>query len=209
MAYANPAERIPARNMDAAPLGDYYQAIQGRINGNDNDIPTLRQSSLTNYGINWYAITYEKGSCAPNRPKVVDGDVLLAAMAHEAHYLGRRADFIKKVPDEFRECNQVIHHLMILRHRDDLEERGPNGPFLASFLRHPCGMYQVQRCNRGVRGDHVRSDDLERYVMVPKPSQDWQNDFDQLILKSEKARIKSKKLQLSAEREIETWIENQ
>lgn len=178
--------RTSARAAGAVRLGSLCELQQGRTKRGTDLVPTFRQGVLTNVGINWAAIVPEEGSLASS-PQVSEGDVLLASMAHEAHYLGRKADYVRALPEEAAAANQAVHHLTVLRLKEEALAR-VSGSYLAAVLRSPFGMHQVQRCNRGVRGDHVRPDDLAREVLVPIPPSSLLSEFDELMEEAEGSR---------------------
>ena len=191
--------------LGAEPLGKLCELAQGRVNAGSEQLPTFRQSSLTNFGINWAAVPLEPGS-SQRGPFVERGDVLLATMAHEAHYLARNADSIGEMPDEIAAANQMTHHLTRIRLREDQRAR-VSPSYIAAFLRSETGRHQVQRCNRGVRGDHVRPDDLSTEVLVLIPSPDWLKRFDGKIAEAEQARRKASFEVSAGVDELEHWLD--
>ncbi len=195
-----------ALEFGAVPLGQLCDPDQGRATAGADQIPTFRQSSLTNFGINWSAVPLEPGSSARGA-FVKEGDVLLAAMAHEAHYLARNADAVTGMPAELAAENQATHHLMRLRIRETQKDViSPS--FLAVFLRSDTGRHQVQRCNRGLRGDHVRPDDLSKEVLVPIPEASWLKQFDAEIGRAERARRTAISASTAGVGKIEQWLDS-
>lgn len=178
-----------ATRLGAKRLGSLCSELrQGRAPAGGELVPTFRQGVLTNVGINWAALELESGSASVR--SVREGDVLLASMAHEAHYLGRKADVVRGMPPELAQNNQATHHLTVIRPKPR-EESGITGSYLAAFLTSELGMRQVQRCNRGVRGDHVSSEDLAAHVLVPIPDASWLDHFESAVLASWGARNRS------------------
>lgn len=174
-----------ARQQGARPLGELCNPVQGRVKPGADLIPTFRQGVLSNYGVNWSAVGLELGTATT--AAVREGDVLLAAMAHEAVYLGKKADYVRNLPAEMTNVNQAVHHLMVLRLKE--EAIGTvSGSYIAAVLRSPFGMHQVQRCNRGVRGDHVKASDLAENVLIPIPPAGWLDTFDDVVARAEGAR---------------------
>lgn len=185
-------------------LGADYFASTGRALGSPlQPIPYIKQGALTNTGINWSAVMLEEGCPNPARGRVRSGDILLACTAHEIYYIGRRVDFVRAVPDAWRETNVAVPDLMIVRARDSTRV---NGAYLAAFLRSSWGLHQVQRCIRGLRGGHVYPRDIERFVLVPIPNDDWLAFFDQTAEAAEARRNEAKDLMIRAVAGIEAWL---
>lgn len=186
-------------------LGERYELQPGRLsNGDRDEVPTLKQAVLTNSGINWSAVAFEQGVCSG--PKVLDGDILLAATAHEPAYVAKKVDVVRSVPGEYRDCNQAVADLLILRPKNSGPDDVP-GEYVAAFLRHACGRHQVQRCIRGLRGGHVYARDLARHVVVPVPPAGWLKEFEDSWEDAEAARSKAKSLVAESVRDIEAWVE--
>jgi len=156
-------------------LGDRFTLFAGRRSTGDGPVWTLKQGSLTNAGINWTAVGLEEGD--PSTALIEEGDILLASTAHEIYYVGRKVDVVRAMPTEIAKSNQAVGELMVIRPREGVVPRVPE-EFVAAFLRHPSGLYQVQRCIRGLRGGHTYPTDLAQHVIVPEPDQKWLYDFE-------------------------------
>ncbi|MBM0231588.1 hypothetical protein JNW91_06750 [Micromonospora sp. STR1_7] len=188
-------------------LGDYYDLSSGRVvAGEDELMPTFKQAVLTNAGINWSAVATEPGK--KRGAIVVDGVILLAATAHEIEYVGKKVDYVRRVPSEFRVYNQAVADLIVLKPRDE-KPAELFGSYVAAFLRHSSGRHQVQRCIRGLRGGHVYSSDLAQHVVVPMPPERWLQEFDELWRDAERAREEGKALMQRCLDGIEEWLENE
>lgn len=170
------------------PLGGHYSLRTGQLRPGDQSVPTLKQSALTNAGVNWSAIEWRTGGCTGTQ--VQTGDILLASTAHEIAYVGRKADYVAEVPNELRHCNQVVSEIIVLRPRPDA--RPSLSTYVAAFLRSASGRNQVQRCIRGLRGGHTYPQDLEREVVVPDPGDTWLAKFDSIARAADKQRRESK-----------------
>jgi hypothetical protein len=152
-------------------------------------VATIKQAVLTNAGVNWSAVEWQRGSCAG--AQVFPGDILLASTAHEIAYVGKKVDFVTQVPDDVAACHQVVAEIMVLRPRKGAKRAMP-GAYVAAFLRHPAGLHQVQRCIRGLRGGHTYPRDLEREVFVPDPGDEWLKDFEAVANDADALRRRAK-----------------
>ena len=101
--------------------------------------------------------------------------------------MGRKADVVRGMPAEVAQNNQATHHLTVIRPKPR-GQSGITGSYLAAFLTSELGMRQVQRCNRGVRGDHVSPEDLAAHVMVPIPDKGWLDRFEDDVTDAWRAR---------------------
>ena len=170
-------------------LGERYRLAPGTgLKNGDAPVPVVKQAVLTNTGVNWSAISLEPGTF-PTQGDVQDSDILLACTAHEIYYVGRRVDFVRKVPAAATN-NVAVADVMVCRHRSGTP--AISGSYLAAFLRSPSGLHQIQRCIRGLRGGHVYKNDLESYVRVPVPSSKWLRRFEDIVSRAETARNEAK-----------------
>ena len=169
-------------------------------------IDNLRQSILTNIGVNWSAISMESGSINPPRGRVKSGDLLLACTAHEIYYVGRKVDYVREVPQDIADINVCVADILIFRPKPG-KPTGITESYVAAFLRSPWGLHQVQRCIRGLRGGHVYDIDLERYVRVPLPNSKWMAQFELVAKKAEGLRNQAKRQIVEAVAQVDTWIE--
>jgi hypothetical protein len=194
--------------IDTFIIGDFYNATSGRAPGKEiEDIPYFKQGALTNVGVNWSAVQYQPGSRKPARGRIKEGDVLLACTAHEIYYVGRKVDYVRDVPREMEKTNVAVADILIIRSTG----RKPHylsGSYLAAFLRSPWGLHQVQRCIRGVRGGHVYGVDIEKFVRVPIPPEEWLEEFEDISSKIESARNQSKQIIKRNIKTVENWLES-
>lgn len=187
-------------------LGDYYSATTGRAQGNPKqDIPYLKQAILTNAGINWGAVSVEEGDPNPAKGRTKAGDILLACTAHEIFYIGRKVDYVRKVPKE-HEDNVCVPDLMILTPRPE-KPNELDGAFVAAYLRGPWGLHQVQRCIRGLRGGHVYPDDVEAFVKIPFPPKAWLAEFSADAANAEGRRNAGKEKIVEATVLVTEWLQ--
>lgn len=187
-------------------LGEYFDLSTGRGLSNPIEtVPYIKQGVLTNIGVNWSAVSYETGDPSSDRGRVRTGDILLACTAHEVYYVARKVDFVQSVPKELEDKNFCVADIIILRSKPNKPKEIP-GEYVAAFLRSPWGLHQVQRCIRGLRGGHVYSADLSRFVHVPKPPKIWLNEFKQTFADMEERRIQAKKDVQAAVDLYEQWI---
>jgi hypothetical protein len=171
------------------PLGKYFSLKAGSLGNGDVLVPTFKQCSLTNIGINWSAIPLELGK--GSGVVVMEGDVLLASTAHEIAYVGAKVDVVRDIPHDASLHNQAVADLMVIRAKENKPSYLPPS-YIAAFLRHPSGRHQVQRCIRGLRGGHVYPVDLSRYVLVPNPGREWLETFERLAQEAEHSRVGAK-----------------
>lgn len=177
-----------AASAETFTLGDRFALSAGRVVRGEVLVPTLKQRVLTNHGVNWSAVNREPGRTGV---AVVDGDVLLASTAHEIAYVGRKVDVVREMPEEVAGTNQAVAELMIIRASPSRPADVPSS-YVAAFLRHPCGLHQVQRCIRGLRGGHTYPADLARYVRVPDPGRDWLERFEALDREAQATRRRAR-----------------
>lgn len=188
------------------PLGDCYRATNGRSLGKPvEEVPYVKQAALTNVGINWSAVEDQPGSTKPPRGRVYAGDILLACTAHEIYYVGRKVDYVRAVPSNIQKTNVAVADIMILRPKKTKPEK-LHGSYVASFLQSPWGLHQVQRCIRGLRGGHVYGVDLEKYVKIPIPDDDWLDGFEKISESMEVTRNIAKERMLEIIDMVEIWI---
>lgn len=173
-------------------LGDFFDLTSGRalVKG-EEPILYAKQAVLTNIGINWSALAEEYGSLASGATKIQPGDILLACTAHEVAYVGKKVDFVRAIPDWLEQPVGCVPDLMVIRPKQN-KPASLYGSYVAGFLRHPAGLYQVQRCIRGVRGGHVYRDDLSKFVRIPLPSENWLEEFEDISRECEAARNSAK-----------------
>ena len=178
--------------MKSFPLGQYFELSPGRtlVAGTEATY-YAKQGILTNVGINWAAIEETEGVLAKGAWKVKKNDLLLACTAHEIAYVGRKCDVVTEIPSWIDAEISCVPDLMILRPRLQ-QEAYLSLHYVAAFLRHPAGLHQVQRCIRGLRGGHVYKNDLERFVRVPLPDEDWMRNFDAIEADAEVLRNDAK-----------------
>lgn len=188
-------------------LGDYYTTATGRSPGEPvGEVPYLRQSVLTNAGINWSAVSYDRGDTRPETGRVHSGDILLACTAHEIYYVGRKVDFVRHVPSHLRTTNCCVADILIIRPAPEKPET-LNGSYLAACLRSPWGLHQVQRCIRGLRGGHVYGRDLKRFVRLPFPQHTWLNEFEEISREAETKRDLARRKMREAIDLFQPWLE--
>ena len=166
---------------------------------------TLKQGALTNAGINWAAVRRELGPATPRNAAVEEGDILLASTAHEIYYVGREVDLVREMPAEIRESNQAVAEFMIIRPMPT-RPVGISDAYVAAFLRHPAGLHQVQRCIRGLRGGHTYPIDIGKFVLVPRPADQWMTTFHERWLSAEQVRREAAKTMANSVRELEAWL---
>ena len=186
------------QHVETVKLGDVVQgsAGRGRSPGLDQ-VPTVKQAALSNVGINWSAVALESGDCRKTGIAIRMDDVLLASTAHEIYYVGRKVDVVREIPEEFSECLGLVADVMRLR---PIAGASLPSSYIAAFLRHPAGLYQVQRCIRGLRGGHTYPKDLRKFVVVPVPDTAWLEAFEALSKSLESTRIKAaRKIQMAVE----------
>jgi hypothetical protein len=189
--------KLVAKLGPSFPLGRYYSLRTGQLRPGNESVPTVKQSALTNAGVNWSAIESRSGGCTGTQ--VMNGDILLASTAHEIAYVGRRVDYVTEVPDELKNCNQVVSEIIVLRPKADT--RPSLGAYVAAFLRSASGRNQVQRCIRGLRGGHTYPQDLEREVIVPDPGDAWLAEFAAIAQGADSQRREAKaRMQRAVER---------
>lgn len=166
-------------------LGDVFDIRSGvRVSGDDS-VPIVKQSALTNSGLNFSAIDREFAKTGGGFG-VKTGDILLASTAHEIAYVGRKVDLVRDLPSEL-DHNQAVAELMILRPK--LKPSAPvSAAYVVDFLRHEVGRHQVQRCIRGLRGGHTYPRDIGKYVKIPLPDEAWMDRFDTLSTACDYAR---------------------
>jgi hypothetical protein len=175
-------------------LGEHFDLAPGRaLVGSNDSTYYAKQGILTNVGINWAALDDAEGSLAKGAWKIQQGDILLACTAHEIYYVGRKCDVVSEVPESIGSEIGCVPDLMILR------PKKPMGSYLslhyvAAFLRHPSGLHQVQRCIRGLRGGHIYKQDLERFVRIARPEEQWMRKFDFIEVEAERIRNEAKQL---------------
>lgn len=170
-------------------LGDHFDLFPGGgFKSGEDEVPCVKQGILTNYGINWSAIAVEQAAW-PASGRVKAGDILLACAAHEIFYVGRKVDYVRAIPSNLSK-NVCVSDVLIIRAKSP--EGAELAPYVSTFLRHPAGLYQVQRCIRGLRGGHVYKDDLARMVIVPKPDGETLNELNGLTAAIESSRNSSK-----------------
>lgn len=192
-------------NVSTFNLGQFYHLSTGRgIGKGEETVPFIKQSALTNAGVNWSAVLAEPGA-KKSAPNVRMGDILLACTAHEVYYVGRKVDLVRRMPPEIAENNSAVADVMIL-HPKAQKPEGLHSSFVAAFLRSPAGLHQVQRCIRGLRGGHVYRDDLSKYVRIPIPDQKWLDAFEQTTANYESVRTDAKAAIESAVKMIEDWL---
>lgn len=199
-------ERI-SRLKSSFLLGDRYRCFAGRSPGEEvSEILYLKQSVLTNHGINWSAAEVEMGNPEPNGAGAKPGDILMACTAHEIYYVARKVDYVRHVPEAAADSNVCVADIMILRPKaaNSVGVLGA-GPYVAAFLRSAWGLHQVQRCIRGLRGGHVYGSDIERYVRVPEPDLAWLRDFERRSSKAEESRNRARAAIKDAIKMIEDW----
>jgi hypothetical protein len=185
-------------------LGEAYHLSPGRgVKRGSDPVPFVKQGALTNYGINWSAVLAEEGQSVA-RGRVRKGDILLACTAHEIYYVGRKVDFVRDVPRELA-LNECVADVMVIRPREDAAIKLP-GSYVAAFLRRSAGLFQVQRCIRGLRGGHVYKEDLARWVRIPIPDDEWLLEFEHLASCSENKRNHAKEEMLNAISATEKWV---
>ena len=184
-------------------LGESYSLRSGAGNKPGNDgVAIVKQGMLTNAGVNWSAVSVELGKL-PAQGEVQNGDILIACTAHEVYYVGRRVDYVREVPRRLA-ANRAVGDVMVCRSRH--ETPIVPGSYLAAFLRSPAGLHQVQRCIRGLRGGHVYRQDLEAYVYVPVPPENWLRGFEELMLDAESARNDSRTQMVRQIDIVEKWL---
>lgn len=189
-------------------LEDYYDLFTGKSLGNPNTlIPYIKQSILTNAGINWSAVSYEMGDPGTMTGRIKDGDILLACTAHEIYYVGRKVDFVREVPKDIQETNYCVSDLIVIRPNDN-KPKHLYGSYIAAFLRNESGLHQVQRCIRGLRGGHVYPRDIKRYVRIPFPNKQWLDRFEEVSRIAEEKRNEGKNAITEAVKLIDSWIAN-
>ncbi len=187
-------------------LGEYYNFYNGRSLGvKKEEVPYVKQSVLTNIGVNWAAVSYEMGDPAPSTGRVKANDILLACTAHEIYYVGRKVDFVRSIPASIENSNFCVADIMIIRPKKNKPEK-LYGSFLAAFLRSPSGLHQVQRCIRGLRGGHVYGRDLNKYIRVPLPPIDWLERFEGIAMQAEVTRNKAKETLINAFNKTSNWV---
>jgi hypothetical protein len=188
-------------------LGDYYDLQAGRIGSGDEMVPTFKQGCLTNCGINWTAVNDEPGATSTTNGLVHEGDILLAAAAHEIFYVGRKADVVRDMPPDVADYNQAVADLMIIRERPEKSGSIPAN-FTAAFLRHPAGLHQVQRCIRGLRGGHIYAQDLKEQVLIPNLGKSKLHTFDNIWTLAERTRAQARDLMMDATEKLEEWLDS-
>jgi len=129
---------------DSFLLGDFYEGSNGRSPGKPvEEVAYLRQSVLTNIGINWSALTMERGSIDPPRGRVKFGDILLACTAHEIFYVGRKVDYVREVPEHIADNNVCVADILIFRPKPE-KPATITESYVAAFLRSPWGLHQAR-----------------------------------------------------------------
>ena len=131
-------------------LGKMFEINPGRALVLKEDVNSyfLKQGALTNVGVNWPAVLREPGRIPAGTWTVQDDDVLMACTAHETAYVARKVDVVRERPAEFvAEKVGVVPDVLILRPRKERPAH-VSSAYVAAFLRHPAGRYQVQRCIR-------------------------------------------------------------
>jgi len=191
---------------DSFSLGEYFDLFPGSaLAEGQGTTPYVKQAVLTNVGVNWTALSEEQGSLGATAATVKSGDILLACTAHEVAYVGRKVDLVRDIPESVRGPVGCVPDVMIVRSKEEKPE-GLYGSYVAAFLRHPAGLFQAQRCIRGLRGGHVYRDDLARFVRVPLPPDDWLEGFEACSLKAEQARNEAKDQMKSSFRQTEEFV---
>ena len=186
-------------------IGDHYDCFAGRSQGKHlSEISYLRQSVLTNYGINWSAAEVEMGDPDPPSARVKCGDILMACTAHEIYYVARKNDYVRSIPEDIQDVNVCVADIMILRPKTK-KALGAMGTYVSAFLRSDWGLHQVQRCIRGLRGGHVYGFDVESYVRVPMPDAKWLRDFERISAEAEDCRNKGRESIEGAVKVVEAW----
>ncbi len=183
-------------------LGEYYQVFNPHLTRGDVPMPTLKQSALTNAGINWTAVMKQAGRGSGSAVK--DGDILLACTAHEIFYVGRKVDLVRDVPEDFV-INQAVGELAVIRPRPT-KPTSLRSSYVAAFLRQAAGRNQVQRCIRGLRGGHTYPQDLEKHVLIPLPDDDWLEAFEQLASRADRLRAEAKETMVQAVAELDDLL---
>jgi hypothetical protein len=188
-------------------LGEYFtlQAGAGLVEGSDKG-PTLflKQAVLTNVGINWSAAHLIAGTPTKGAPKIRKGDTLLACAAHEVYYLGRKVDFVRRIPSRPRTISCVAD-VMVISPKETCPQN-LRGSYLAAVLRNPTGLHQVQRCIRGLRVGHVYASDLAQFVSEPIPDDSWLKEFEALTEQAEDYRNKAKAEVKQAVQTVEAYV---
>ena len=167
-------------------LGELYalRSGAGRSSGS-SEASVIKQAVLTNLGVNWSAAEVEEGRSGA-RAELKGGELLIASAAHEVYYVGRKVDYVREVPTS-HSMNEVVAELIVGRQRSASSDHRV-GAFVAAFLRSEAGLHQVQRCIRGLRGGHIYGSDLELFVDVPVPSEEWLDAFGEFSLAAELSR---------------------
>jgi hypothetical protein len=178
---------------DSFLLGKYFDLSAGNLLRPGSDVvPYAKQAVLTNVGVNWSALTWEQGTAPPEADGIRSGDILLACTAHEIAYVGRKVDFVRELPRDIKKPIGCVPDVMILRPKTN-KPKWLAGSYVASVLRHPVGLYQVQRCIRGLRGGHVYRGDLAKYVRLPTPEAKWIEGYEMHAVAAEEARNEAKR----------------
>ena len=145
----------------------------------------LKVANLSNHGIRWSAEhlsfididLFESSSKA----HLQDNDILLLGAAHQRNYIGKRADILDFIPEEFQQCIMCVAEILYVR--PDFKEINPY--YLLSALRMPIIQNSITKLVRGQTG-HLYPDDLGE-LEIPVPDDfEFQKDIARSTLASDK-----------------------
>ena len=186
-------------------LGKSYEAFAG---GNPmkgaTTVLKLRQAQLSGFGVKVLDCEKIENAAAGEKVALRLGDILIGCTAHEPRYVGNRVDIMDNRALGVSIPIVPVPDVMVIRQR--FGAGGPPPDFVAKFLSSPWGRRQFQRLNRGVRGGHVYGRDVESFVHLPIPPEEWLVEFGRRQKNIRAERSESNELMQAAVGLLETYL---
>ncbi len=161
----------------------------------DENLIIIKVATISNWGIEWDNVFFaKKSSMKTDKGKLQNNDILIISSAHSAKSIGSKIDIVQedKMPNHFKNRVFACGELMILRLKEEYDNKKINPLYILSFLKSEYGQKQIERIVRGQTA-HIYPEDIGKILILLPNEDDIQT---QIANKMEDTRKKVNKYKL-------------